>query len=190
MEQVVDGGLEFEAEILLFETGSEFAAERVGALTRNHAHGRDEALSGAQCADHEIARLGQFLLKCTKALAPFEKNKKDGHETKDQACQRREEYGCRLPVHNERRNREASAAHGKQTSRTPLKIGLMNERLQLWTDFEFSKPAVDPGNGAELLVFAQVDNLFARRLALSRKRGVERGLHLLGLLSGAGAACE
>ena len=67
-EQVVHGGLQLQAVVLLVKADANFAAHRVGALAGHQAHGGDQAVSGAQRAHHQVERFGQFLLEGLEAL--------------------------------------------------------------------------------------------------------------------------
>ena len=82
------------------------------------------------------------------------------------------------------RHGEAASDHGQEGTRGPLQIGLMYEGLKLRPDFEFAQPIVDPGDGAELLILAQINDLIARLPAFRGQCGVQRGLNLFGLLRG------
>ena len=80
MEQILNGAFQFKAKVLLFKTCSEFSAQRIRALARDHAHGGNEALSGSQGADHQVAGLWQFLFKSTESRTALEEHKAYGRE--------------------------------------------------------------------------------------------------------------
>jgi len=187
VDQVVYGYFHIEAEVLLFKAGSEFSDERIAHLLRDHAHCRDEALSGAQGAHHQVACGRQVLFKRLESLAALEEYEADGQKAARQSNRESDERVVEFPVNGKGRNGEAGAAHGEQAARGPTQIGLVDHGLQLGADFEFGEPVVDPGNGAELLILAQIDDLIAHLLAFRGQGRIQRGLHLLGPLGGAGA---
>ena len=78
VQHVVHGGLHFQAIILLLETGSEFAADGIGALARHGSNRGNQAVSGAHGIDHQIQRLRQPLLKDIQALGAFVAHPENG----------------------------------------------------------------------------------------------------------------
>ena len=76
----------------------------------------------------------------------------------------------------------------EQPAGRPVQVGLVEQGAQARRQLELDQPAVDPGDGAEQLVLAQIRRSDRASPGFRGQRRVERGQHLLGLLRGAGSA--
>src|ERR1700740_1084847 len=86
------------------------------------------------------------------------------------------------------RNDKAGCAHEQQAAGGPFYVGLIECAAQTRSKLDPQKKTIDPGNGAEQFMFADVDVLVFQLSSAYGQGGSEQIQGLPGSLRGAGSA--
>ena len=147
-------------------------------------------MSDAKSADHHVKRLRQSLFKFGKAFVALDDNEAQGRKTQHRPYHQSKDILPGSHLYQICRKHKGGDAHQNQPPRSPLEIGLIEQDTQAWRQLDLQQRTMEPGNGAEQLILAKIDDLVARlRCAHSQSR-VQRGEDLFGLLRGAHSACN